>query len=298
MKRTKLRGLRHSSRSLLVLLAFSSGCATVSVPPAGAPSSALVCQEPAGLDALIRAGAGLLLGEIHGTAESPAFTGEAACVALARGLAVTVALEIPREEGARIEAFLASRGGPEDRAALVAGPFWQDEYQDGRRSVAMAELLERLRVMKRGRTLTVALIDRVEQPTAPAERDRWMAEALAQAFAENPRGFVISLTGNIHSRIERGTPWNPDFETAGFVLKRDRPELDLTALDAAHTGGSAWICLSAKAAECGAQTLGGHGAHEGGKVVLFAQLQGGYSGVYEVGAITASPPAKSALKSP
>ena len=97
-----------------------------------------------GVDRLIAPGAIVLFGEIHGTEESPAFFGDAACAALARGAAVTAALEIPREERARIDAFLASAGTPDDRRALLAGAFWRRGYQDGRSSRATAAFLDRL----------------------------------------------------------------------------------------------------------------------------------------------------------
>ena len=69
-----------------------------------------VCQAIPGLDSLLATTPVLWLGEMHGTVESPAFVSNAACLALRGERPVTVALEIPAEERARVDAFLASRG--------------------------------------------------------------------------------------------------------------------------------------------------------------------------------------------
>ncbi len=255
--------------------------------------SGLSCRAYEGLTSLIRPGAALLVGEMHGTIESPEFVGAVACAAIERRLGVTVALEVPREERARVVTFLGSSGTANDRAALLAGPFWQAEYQDGRRSQAMLALFDHLRRLRGSGSLEVALIDRAESPATSQARDRWMAEALMAALAERRHGFVVSLTGNVHSRLERGVPWDPDFEPAGFIVRSAQPLLDLVSLDVSYARGSAWICRSAEAASCGVREFGGRGAEQGGRVVLFPAVRDGYGGVYEVGAVSASLPAKS-----
>src|SRR6185436_14170191 len=81
-----------------------------------------------------------LLGEIHGTCEAPRAT-----LALARqSLPARIGLEIDVDEQPRIDAFL--RDG--DRAALLAGPFWTRDFQDGRSSQAMAALLDDVRQLR------------------------------------------------------------------------------------------------------------------------------------------------------
>jgi hypothetical protein len=108
--------------------------ATTAAPAAGAaPAHAASprppdCRPSAGLEPLLADRDALLVGEVHGTVESPAFFAETACAALAGGRAVTVALEIPVAEQARLEAFLASPGGAADRAALLTGAFWRDRH--------------------------------------------------------------------------------------------------------------------------------------------------------------------------
>src|SRR5690348_2907247 len=100
--------------SILVWAALGSGCgerrpepvaapgpaaSTAPVAPPSAPPQAdpVACgAEPAGLAALFHPGALIVFGELHGTAESPAFVASAACHAASRGQEVAVGLEIPR----------------------------------------------------------------------------------------------------------------------------------------------------------------------------------------------------------
>ncbi|HTQ81108.1 MAG TPA: hypothetical protein VMM92_14000, partial [Thermoanaerobaculia bacterium] len=127
-----------------LLAALAPLFSLLALPPPPPPQ----CPAIAGLAPLLAPGHGLLLGEVHGTVESPAFLANAVCLALQAGRSVTVALEIPLQEEARFEAYLGSAGSAADRTALLAGAFWQDPYQDGRRSQAMLALLESLRRLR------------------------------------------------------------------------------------------------------------------------------------------------------
>ncbi len=292
-----MQGRGAGWKVLLPALLFLGGACAATRPgreetrPAGE-----ACPEVEGLDPLLVPGAVLLLGEMHGTAESPAFAEAAACRALKGGRRVIVALEIPREEQERVETFLASPGEEADRTALLEGPFWRSEYQDGRRSRAMLSLLDGLRRLSRqGLPLRARLIDREESPSSPQVRDRWMGEALAAAADESPDALVIALTGNVHSRITRGTPWDPGYEPMGFDLVGSRPSLRVASLNVSYRGGTAWFCTSDQPGSCGVHPLksaGEAGADGRWHVALYPEVRSGSSGVYEVGTLTASPPAR------
>ncbi len=253
--------------------------------------AALECQAVAGLDALFAPGAGLLLGEMHGTEQSPAFLANTVCLALQAGLPVTVALEIPREETSRIDAFLSSSGGEKDRAALLTGPFWRADYQDGRRSRAMFDLLERLRQFHQsGKPVRAELLDRAVPTATSIERDRRLADALGEAFDKTPEGLVIGLLGNVHTRIRRGVPWDPNYETAGSVLLQQKPELHVKALDVAYRGGEAWTCLTAEASSCLVRTVKGRAGIPAEGIEIYPEIANGHNGVYYVGDLRPSPP--------
>ena len=118
------------------------------------------CRPIPGLDPLLTHGRVLLLGEIHGTDQAPRFTLDVVCAAAAADLPVIVGLEIPTREQPLVDRFLASTGAPGDRPALLRGSHWQSDYQDGRGSAAMADLLDGLRRLRQqGRKVRVVLFD-------------------------------------------------------------------------------------------------------------------------------------------
>ena len=208
-----------------------------------------------------------------------------------------VGLEVPTEEGERVAEFLASAGTLADRAALLAGPFWTDVYQDGRRSQSMAALFETLRSWcAAGHDLRVELLDGVGLAFRPQERDRTMANRLAHAHRADPQAVVIALLGNIHTRATRGTPWSADYEPAGFLLSQLEPTLRITALDLSRPAGTAWLCTTADPSSCGERTVGGTASERPpNSVWLFPEMRDGHQGAYRVGSLTASPPATQSI---
>jgi predicted alpha/beta superfamily hydrolase len=275
---------------LLLLLLAAAARAAEKAPSSSSAPSPLSCPEIAGIDPLLHRGQILLLGEMHGSKESPAFVVNAACRGLRAGLPVTVALEIPTEEESRVAAFLASGGNLEDRDSLLAGAFWQDAFQDGRRSQAMVALLDDLRRWgKEGRKVRVRLLDRLPKAVAP-ERDRAMAAELEAAFKTSPDDLFLVLTGNLHTRTARGTPWDPKQENMGYLVAPSHP--GLLALDVAYAGGTIWMCPDSNPVSCGVQTLHTKGGERAPGVKLYEKPSPeGYHGEYFVGPLTASPPA-------
>ena len=89
----------------------------------------------------------VLLGEIHGTQEIPRFAGDIACSVVRGGQPIIVALEIPRNEQQRIDAYVESSGDTVARLALVDSDFWRKTL-DGRATVAIADLIEQVRSLK------------------------------------------------------------------------------------------------------------------------------------------------------
>lgn len=258
------------------------------------------CGAVEGVEAVLEAGTIVLVGEMHGTEESPAFVADLMCSALERGLPVTAALEIPKEEEERVLAYLASDGGAEARAALLVGPFWDGEVQYGVSSEAMLTLLDALRRhQKAGRPVEVALLDRRER-TTPNARDAFMASRLAEAAQASPRRLVVALTGNIHTRTRKGAPWDDDYEPMGLALEQGLPDRRVVALDVAYTGGTAWVCMGQGPEACKAHEIAPTPADGSGRrIVLDDSLQErGYDGYYAVGHLTASPPAVETLTGP
>ena len=254
----------------------------------GCGVGAATCPPIKGLDALLRPGRVLLLGELHGTQESPAFALDVACHAAHAGVPIVIGLELDSGEQDRVEAYLRSKGTDEDRAALVATHTWSRTYQDGRNSEAMLGLIDGARRLREdGRDVRVVLFDSPGAGSAQA-RDRAMGANLATAAGSTTGGVLVALAGNLHTRVSRGRPRNPEFEPMGHVLAGKITAERIVALDVAHGNGTAWIC----APECGVQRLGGHHGDSRWAIEIDdATRPAGHDGWYHVGAITASPPA-------
>lgn len=267
-----------------------SGLILAAFPGLALAEAPLPCRPIAGLDEILKPGKILLLGEIHGTAESPAFVADLACHAARAGRQVTVALEINRSESLRVESYLASKGLPEDRATLVQGDFWSNQMRDGRSSEAMAGLVESLRKLrKQGASLNVELLDPGPGGYKDGpDRDRQMAANLAAAVERSPGDVFVSLTGNLHNRLVRGWPNNPDYEWLGYIL-RQKHAGRLVSLNASSTGGTAWVCFGED--DCGPQPMKGQGEAGDPRITLHPRDESGYDGTYFIGTLTASPPA-------
>jgi len=205
--------------------------------PASGRAAAGECPEEPGLAALLEPGTVLLVGEMHGTEDGPGFVRSVVCHGLARGLPVTVGLEIDRAEEGPLRAYLASDGGDEAKKALLYSSFWGRDYQDGRSSRSMFRLVDDLRErLTGGADLRLVLIDR---PEAPGGRDAAMAEAVAEAAEARPGDLLVVLTGNIHNRLTKGMPWNEELEPMGYLLAKRLGPGRLYSLDMAYTGGEA-----------------------------------------------------------
>lgn len=252
-------------------------------------AEASACRPIGGLGEVLKPGKILLLGEMHGTAESPAFVADLTCHAARAQRPVTVALEINRAESPRVEAYLASKGLPDDRAALVQGSFWNNQPRDGRNSEAMVGLLDSLRKLRQqGAPVKVELIDPGPGGFKDGQdRDRQMAANLAAAVERSPGDVLVALTGNYHNRIVRGWAHGPDYEWMGYILRQKYADR-IVSLNATSTGGTAWACFGE---DCRSHPMKGRGEAGDLRITLHPRDESGYDGTYFIGAMTASPPA-------
>jgi hypothetical protein len=221
----------------------------------------------------------LVLGEYHGTVESPRAVVQAVCAASAGGRPAWLALELPRDEQQRLESFLATG----DEAALLEGPFWRRDYQDGRSSQAMLGLLREVRRLRAaGREVRLLAVDvPLQEDGGDKARDEHMAERIAEVRTRAPEEPMVFLAGNLHATrrliIPRSAVWR--------LVKRGVPLKTLT-LEARD--GTAWLC----GATCGVNSMRGTDLGPA-PLLLETELatKGGYDGVWYLVTLTASPPA-------
>jgi hypothetical protein len=253
---------------------------------ARAAAAAPGCPHVAGAEAILHAGAHVILGEIHGTRETPALIADLACRAAELG-AVRVGLEIFAAEQARLDAFIASAGTPVDQQALLKGAFWTRDFQDGRSSVGMLRLLERLRVLKKGGAdVAVVPFDVDESNLGGEARDRKMADNLQAAFARAPKATFVILAGNLHARKAPHPQIRQTFMTQHLVTMKQA----VTSLDARYGLGSTWACMP----ECGPHVIGSSKPSPPG-IALAATGDGAFDGTYAIPSPTFAAPAVRAL---
>ena len=215
------------------------GTATAA-PAGGADDTAAQIVTLAGDHRLV------VLGEFHGTAETPQLVADL-MERYSRGNApVRLGLELPMSENVALARYLRSNGDADARQALRSSPFWQvkDDQHDGRRSRDMLALIENLRMLRlQGRDIGVAGYD-VETGSADSseQRDAAMSTHLRQQFMAMPsQARMLVLTGNVHAMRALPSDASPEMQRtmASYLLDLPLYSVRLEALR-----GHFWACMS------------------------------------------------------
>jgi hypothetical protein len=174
----------------------------------------------------------LLIGEVHGSNETPRAFANLVCDALAHGRDVTVALERPTSEQAALDGILTKRNLRAAQNILLAEHGWRD-VMDGRASEAMLRLLLNLRELrKKHKKLVATAFDAPFSGGEAGARDKAMGEALLAIGEAHPKYLVLVLTGNIHAMQSPQFGYNV---AAMYLPPGERISLEVT-----DTGGESW----------------------------------------------------------
>jgi hypothetical protein len=187
----------------------------------------------------------VLVGELHGSNETPAAFGDLVCSALAGGRHVTVALERPTSEQEALEAILTLKDLPVARKTLLEQSDWKTGI-DGRASEAMLRLLVTLRALRSSYTdLNVFAFEAPFEGSSPGARDEAMGQGLLSLKTKYPQNLVLVLTGNVHAMQK------PMFgyDVAAMYL----PQQETLSLEVTDLGGTSWF---ANADGCGPARAG------------------------------------------
>lgn len=243
------------------LLMLASTAAAGVTPPIGASAAPLdlsgAASEILGAAHSHRL---LLIGELHGTRESPAVLLQLATDYAADG-PVLVGLEIQASEQTAIRRYLDSDGGAEQRMRLRSGSFWQDvpAHNDGRRNSEVLDLIEGIRRLRRaGRDVAVLAIDVGILGSSDSQaRDLVMARRVRTAFEHLPRGRMLVLVGNVHAMREK-----PDYAPAEMQEPMGSYLIDLSpfAVNLTARSGQFWACMDAG---CGPREMNDLGLRSG-----------------------------------
>ena len=280
-------------KALFLLTPFLAGCTPITgAPLARGSTRPSICAHASlpGAETLwsSRKTRWIVVGELHGTAETPAAFGELVCLAaVARPKRrIIVAIEHPQSDQAEYDRYLNSAGAPTDRSALLQTSAWRSEFKDGRTSEAFLALIDTLRLLRQAR-----LIDGVVlfQPsgkalTGPEEREVAMARNLEAASLDS-KTLTLVLVGNVHAMRSRFV--RPTFSylpAAGHL-----PAEATITLDVRSNGGAAWNCIP----ECGPHERGPARLQAKRGVLLDPAMKPRFDGLLDLGLqTTASPPAQ------
>lgn len=228
----------------------------------------------------------VVVGEMHGTTETPAAFADLVCAARARG-PVTVALEFSESMQPTLDAFMAADSDQAARAVLAAYPQGPFVHHDGRGSVAMLNLLLRLRAMQRETPSLKVVAFAPNSPRVPGFSQSYyeldMGHRLATAARKAPDSRMLVLVGNIHA--QRKMIESRKLTPAVVHL----PSAEVVSLYVVQQGGSTWSCGSDA---CGANPLPEIFDAEARGVIIQPYGDGAFDGVLALGPTTASEPAK------
>ncbi len=285
----------------LALASYLVGGAWISPPKSEAtePLDAVFdCPNVGGLDYLLDQRTVLLLGEMHGTMESPRFVADLLCNVVASGRSAALALQLPEMESGVVSKYLDSEGSKEDRTELLAGARELSLYEDGRFSEAIVGLVESIRDLRaQGGEIELRLfvpsdVDSLTRQNLSTVE--WpMAVKVWEAIEELEADLFIVLAGLTHSRVIRGSELNPDYEPMGFILTEWNPKWRLLSLALSHSGGTAWMCTTRNVVDCRPVPVTGGGRGDPNSIYIYGEpAETGHNGLYFVGDISHSPPAK------
>ena len=220
----------------------------------------------------------IIFGEQHGTNEIPLFVAEIVC-ALSSTAEVNLLLEFNSDQQGDLTRFLDSRGSDADKRRFIDAVFRpKDQQHDGRTSVAMFELIDQARQLRRkGRKISVIFFapDPNEQNFDQSEYEADMARNIRAAVATDRMVKNIALVGNFHSRRISDVGGLKVVPAASLLS-----DLKIFSLVSSALAGEAWQC---RQDGCGVRPLSGTTEPPKRGVRAFPTNMSGYDGVFSVG---------------
>lgn len=288
---------------IAALLAFGSSASSQEIEALGRPIEFPLRNAIRGSELVLKPPATVLIGEIHGTWETPLLVASLVRSAQVERKPTILCVEIPASEQVSLHEFVRSGGGEDAVAALQSRPHWANP--DGRASAGMFGMLELIRRLNRdggdirviAMDITLAFAPRDPNSITPQElarfkeqfkeRDRVMAGAVLAARREFPKSNIVVLAGNIHASLTKGLPGDVQYAPMGWRLSQALP--DLKSLQVQFSAGDAWV-----ATEQGIGPTKMKGVDRGNDpfIELSPQPQDGYHGVLYVAKISAAPPVR------
>ncbi len=268
------------------------------IAAAAVASSTPQCAAIDGTDAILaqKDMGFLVVGELHGTAETPAAFADLVCIAGNQRGPVIVGVEFPVSDQSLIDQFMASNDLEFARKELMKTWVWK-KSEDGRGSVAMLAMFERLRqYVRMGIVKRVVTIQPIDSMKSNEGYEKEMAQPLIAAQRQDGH-LTLVLVGNAHASFAKIDIGEPLYWPMAHWL----PKKQTVTLYTVSNGGSAWNCQGEGIEADGKPTIvcKAHSERvpqklqQRGIVLSDEAKKNGYSGALRLGVETqASPPAK------
>ncbi|MCB0391977.1 MAG: hypothetical protein KDD58_11845 [Bdellovibrionales bacterium] len=207
-------------------------------------------QIPAPILSLLQPYKVIAVGEHHGTNEIPELVANMA-LALAKTDQVVLALEIEQANQKGLNKYMETG----DESLLEYLSHFAREYQDGRSSIAMVELLKKVRLEK---NISILAFD-PDFSLDSQNRETKMAEKLLAEIQKKPNHRFLILSGNIHSSTKIGNFFDPNYRPMAFELfsMQNSPleESELISIITRYDSATIWACINDNAEDCGEMKL-------------------------------------------
>ncbi len=245
------------------------------------------CNAPTGTPTLLaRPERIIVIGETHGTVETPAAFLSIVCEAARQG-PVSVGLELPETDKPLLDFVMAASDEAAATRYLQAGDFGDPRRNDGRHSQAMFDMIIGFWKLKQAGHDIVLRPFAERMSVIRGRHQAWweleMAHGMSRPLVDRPQARVMILVGNLHARKLPFADWpEVGLPAAGHLYGPDT-----LTLNTPQQGGGSWGCRET----CGPHTdrqiydAGARG------IVLGPHEDGAFDGVLAVGPTTASPPA-------
>jgi hypothetical protein len=176
----------------------------------------------------------VLIGEMHGTNESPQYTEGIVNLWLNAGQKVILGIEMYGLEQGRIDSFLITG----DFSIIEKMPFFNQHMQYGTSSKAMANLIKSC---YKKNNLKIICLD-ITDYRKTDNKDSMMAVCINNTLRLNPGYEIITLTGNIHNKLDSNQFGKPMgywlYKIPASLLKRN----EIASIEVVFDSGSAWCC--------------------------------------------------------
>lgn len=247
------------------------------------------CAAPDGTDTLLaRPEKIIVLGETHGTVETPAAFLAMVCEAAKQG-PVTVGLEMPETDRPLLDFVMAAPDEASATRYLRGGDFGDPRRDDGRNSQAMFDMIIGFwRLKAAGHDIVLRPFAARMSVIRGRDQAWWeleMAYGMSRPLVDRPDARLMILVGDLHAsktRIDRipgvGMP------AAGLLHRADT-----LTLKVAQQGGQSWSCRGDTA--CGPGDMIAVVDPSARGIRLGDVSDGAYDGLLALGPVTASPPA-------